>query len=131
MYEIKLTLGGEAAIHVPELGLFVNLLERNGLPMPAPVPMPAPAPTVPVAAAPVAPAPVPVAPAPAAAPTAAPTYSIEDVARAGAMLAQGHPEKLPDLNALLAKYGVPAVTALQPEQLGAFVMDLRALGAAI
>ncbi len=99
------------------------------VPVAAPVPV-APA-TVPTAApVPVAPAPVPAAPpAPAAIPTAAPTYTLDALARAGAALAQSG--KMQEALALLAKYGVQTVNQLKPEQYGAFATELRALGAQI
>ena len=124
-------------------------------PAPAPAPAtahPAPAPA-PVAArvapapAPVAPAPAPVAAAPvsgpqatlpgsapAAAPIAAPvapapTYTVEQIGKAGADLATQAPGKMPELLALLQKYGARAITELKPEQLGAFATELRGLGA--
>lgn len=83
-----------------------------------------------VAAAPVsAPAPVP-APAPAI-PTGTPKYSIDDIARAGAMLAQQGPEKLAGLNSLLQQFGLQSVTELRSEQTPAFVQAMRGLGAQI
>ena len=120
-------------------------------PMPAQVaaaaptahPAPAPAPV----AAPVAPAPAPVAAAPvsgpqatlpgsapAAAPIAAPvapapTYTVEQIGKAGADLATQAPGKMLELLALLQKYGARAITELKPEQLGAFATELRGLGA--
>lgn len=93
---------------------------------PAPV-APAPAPA-PVAPAPVASAPAPTA-APAAVPTAAPTYTLDALARAGAALAQAG--KMNEALALLARYGVQTVNQLKPEQYGAFATELRALGAQI
>ena len=93
--------------------------------------VPASAPVTPtVAAAPVsAPAPVP-APAPAI-PTGTPKYSIDDIARAGAMLAQQGPEKLAGLNSLLQQFGLQSVTELRSEQTPAFVQAMRGLGAQI
>ncbi len=93
--------------------------------------VPNPAPFVSAAApAPVAPAPVPtVPPAPAAVPIAAPTYTLDALARAGATLAQSG--KMQEALALLAKYGVQTVNQLKPEQYGAFATELRALGAQI
>lgn len=117
---------------------------------PAPAPAPAtahPAPAPAPVAAPVAPAPAPVAAAPvsgpqatlpgstpAAAPIAAPvapapTYTVEQIGRAGADLATQAPGKMPELLALLQKYGARAITELKPEQLGAFATELRGLGA--
>ncbi len=60
---------------------------------------------------------------------AAPTYTIDALARAGATLVQLG--KMDDAVALLAKYGVPTVNQLKPEQYGAFATDLRALGAQV
>ena len=115
-------------------------------PMPAPAapvapvnPTPAPAPVTPTPAAPVvAPAPAPAAGpqvtapgnAPAAAPVAAaPTYTVEQIGKAGADLVSQDAAKMPGLLALLQKYGVQAITQLKPEQLGAFATELRGLGA--
>ena len=93
-----------------------------------PVAAPAAAATVPNAVpAPVAPAPS-TAPA-AAVPTAAPTYTLDALARAGAALAQAG--KMNEAVAVLAKYGVQTVNQLKPEQYGAFATELRALGAQI
>ena len=80
------------------------------------------APVVPVAA------PVPTDQ-PAAAPVTAPTYTVDQIARAGASLVDAG--KMEQLLALLARYGVAAVTQLQPDQFGAFATELRALGAQI
>lgn len=111
------------------------------------VAVPAPAAPVPVAVA--APAPVPVAPQPPvtgpvvppapavpAAPPApavpvagAPAYTLDQLAKAGAALVDAG--KMESLMALLAKYGVQAVTQLPPAQYGAFATELRALGAQI
>ena len=89
---------------------------------------PAPAVTPAPVAAPEPVAPVPTA-APAAVPTAAPTYTLDALARAGAALAQAG--KMQEALALLAKYGVQTVNQLKPEQYGAFATELRALGAQI
>jgi len=67
--------------------------------------------------------------APATVPTTAPTYNLDQIARAGASLVDAG--KMEQLLALLGKYGVAAVTQLQPEQFGAFATELRALGAQI
>lgn len=91
-------------------------------PAPAPIQTPAPAPT---------PAPT-VAPAPSPAiPTSAPKYGIDDIARAGAMLAQQGPEKLAALNGLLQQFGLQSLTQLPQEQTAAFVQAMRGLGAQI
>lgn len=61
----------------------------------------------------------------------APTYTLEQVSRAGAELISADSGKLPQLRDLLQKYGVPAVYELKPDQLGSFATELRALGAQI
>lgn len=66
---------------------------------------------------------------PAAVPVTAPTYTIDQIARAGASLVDAG--KMEQLLALLARYGVAAVTQLQPDQFGVFATELRALGAQI
>lgn len=132
-----------AAITPPDINTLTPD-ELRGAPAAAPVPpVAAPAPAAPVnptpapTAAPVAPtAPVlteqptaPVAQAPAAVPVTAPTYTLDQIARAGASLVDAG--KMEQLLALLARYGVAAVTQLQPDQFGVFATELRALGAQI
>lgn len=94
-------------------------------PAPAPGPTAAPAPTAGPSAATVpgnAPAPVvPVA--------AAPSYSMEQIATAGAALVDAG--KRDQLLELLGRFGLRAVTQLQPAQYGVFAAELRALGAQI
>lgn len=119
-------------------------------------PAPAPAPAAPVSPAPVTPtqtpaptatppvappvaAPAPTAgqtsaapgntPAPTVPVTGAPTYTLDQISRAGASLVDAG--KMQQLLELLSRYGVQAVTQLQPEQYGAFATELRALGAQI
>ena len=83
-------------------------------------------------AEPEAPAPQPVEPEAPKAPVApAPTYTLEQVSRAGAELISDDSGKLPQLRELLQKYGIPAVSELKPDQLGSFATELRALGAQI
>ena len=102
-----------------------------------PTPTPTPAPTVPTQAtgAPLSAtpaqtvAPVANAPVASAVPTGAPTYTLDMIARAGAALVDAG--KMDALCGLLAKYGVEALTALDPAQYGNFANDLRALGAQI
>lgn len=90
-------------------------------------PAPAGAPVPPVAAPVAPPAPAPVAP---AVPVAgAPTYTLDQIAKAGASLVDAG--KMEPLLALLGRYGVQAVTQLAPEHYGAFATELRALGAQI
>lgn len=99
------------------------------------------------APAPVNPAPAPVAvtaPAQPVAPTAtspgntaapvvpissAPSYTLDQISRAGASLVDAG--KMQQLLQLLSRYGVQAITQIQPEQYGAFATELRALGAQI
>ena len=135
--------GPDPALLVPDEPLPVSGYPTTPAPAPAPVPAPAapvspapvnptqtPAPTMaaPVAA-PVAPAQTvpPTNPAPAVPVTTAPTYTLDQIAKAGASLVDAG--KMEQLLALLAKYGVQAVTQLQPDQYGVFATELRTLGA--
>lgn len=77
---------------------------------------------------------MPVAPSPAAEvapPPAAvtPGVTMDVIGRAGAALVDAG--KMPQLIALLGKYGVQAITQLKPEMLDSFAGELRALGAKI
>lgn len=95
----------------------------------------APAPAAPVVnpTTPVQPAPTTgtVAPTPVrpTAPVAAPaeSYTVEELSRAGAALIDAG--KMPQLLALLGKFGVQAVTQLPKEAYSAFGAELKALGA--
>ena len=89
---------------------------------------PAPVQTAPTPAPVAAPAPVPTPAAPPV-PVTAPTYTLDQIAKAGANLVDAG--KMEQLLALLTKYGVQAVTQLTPDQYGAFATELRALGAQI
>lgn len=62
-------------------------------------------------------------------PTSTPQFTLEMIAKAGTALIDAG--KMSELSALLAKYGVEALTSLDPAQYGAFANDLRGLGAAI
>lgn len=62
-------------------------------------------------------------------PTAAPQYTLEMIAKAGTALIDAG--KMAELSALLAKYGVEALTTLDPAHYGTFAAELRAMGAAI
>lgn len=133
-----------AAITPPDINTLTPD-ELRGAPAAAPVPpVAAPAPAAPVNPTPAAPVVAPVAPtapvpteqptapvaqAPAAVPVTAPTYTLDQIARAGASLVDAG--KMEQLLALLARYGVAAVTQLQPDQFGVFATELRALGAQI
>lgn len=105
---------------------------------PIPVPQPAAVPTVPTSAlqtvttAPNTPSanyPTEVASTTPTVPTSTPQFTLEMIAKAGTALIDAG--KMSELSALLAKYGVEALTSLDTAQYGAFANDLRALGAAI
>lgn len=148
MFEIRVTIA------CPDLLAAAKLLARNSIPeavedpaapavetTAAPMPAPAPIPvSVPATSAPVSvPAtstPVNTAnPAPAAASVVplsqGPTYTLAQIAKAGADLISQNPGLMPQVNALLAQYGVQAVTDVKPEHYGAFATALRGLGAKI
>lgn len=139
-FTINVKVSGE--VHIPELAGLIKPQQPVVASAQKP-PFPTPAVGAPLSAATVpstTPAPTqtsfpsnpaPIAPAPTAAPTAAPTYSIEDITRAGALLAQQGPDKLAQLSGLLQKFSLASVTDLKPEQMGAFVTELRGLGANI
>lgn len=55
------------------------------------------------------------------------TFTMDDLGKAGATLIDAG--KMPQLIALLGKFGVQAVTQLKPEQFNAFADEMRALGA--
>lgn len=61
----------------------------------------------------------------------APTFTLEQVSKAGADLITAQPAKMSELMGLLAQFGVQTVNALKPEQLGAFATALRGMGAQI
>lgn len=67
--------------------------------------------------------------APAAVPTSAPSYTLDDLARAGMTLMDAGRQG--DLQQLLARFGVEALPALPPVQYGAFATALREMGAQI
>ena len=91
----------------------------------SPIADPTPAqPPVQMNAAMTAPTPAPVVPV-----TAAPTYTLDQIATAGAALVNAG--KMEQLLALLGKYGIQAITHLKAEQFGPFVTELRGLGAQI
>lgn len=108
-------------------------------PPPAPPAPVTPTPTPPAGVTPPVEAPAPPAgptsavpgstPAPAVPVSSAPTYTLDQISRAGASLIDAG--KMEQLLGLLGRYGVQAVTQLQPEQYGAFATELRALGAQI
>ena len=99
-------------------------------PGPAPAPVtPPPAPAAPVTPPAPAPAPAPQTAAPVMPVAGAPTYTLDQISKAGAALVDAG--KMEPLLGLLTKYGVQAITQLQPAQYGVFATELRALGAQI
>lgn len=109
------------------------------VPQQAPI-VPPQAPYIPPVSQPQAPIPPvgqpsPVAPpptAPIAPPTApAPSYTLDQLNRAGADLITAHPETMPQLNALMGELGVQTLAQLKPEMYGTVALRLRGLGAAI
>lgn len=144
------TINVQGEIRLPDIALLAQALmgrpqpeavtaPRPTAPTPAPQPAvnPTPAAVIPQTAAPTAPsAPAPSAPAPSPAipmtpVTEAPKYSIDDIARAGAELAQQGPDKIAALTGLLQQFGLQAVTQLRTEQMGPFVLAMRGMGARI
>ena len=147
MLEMKIKIEADAAV-LKAIDKLTTALEKNAVNISVPQDTPAPvapvatpvthAPVPPVTMPPatVAPAPAPAAPAQTVAPTnpaptvpvtTAPTYTLDQIAKAGASLVDAG--KMEQLLALLAKYGVQAVTQLQPDQYGVFATELRTLGA--
>ena len=95
---------------------------------PNPAIHPAPAPVTPIPVAQPTPTPEPQTPV-VAVPTAAPTYTMEQLAVAATQLVDaGRREELVQL---LQQFGVQALTALPKEQYGAFATALRQMGAKV
>lgn len=118
-------------VHLPAAVL--DFLERlstghavSGPAVQAAQPSSAPVPVTPVPVAQPIAAP---APAPAAAPTTARAFRFEDIQLAATSLCDTG--KRAEVLALLAKYGIQALSALPAEQYGAFATELRGLGAKI
>lgn len=140
MLEMKIKIEADAAV-LKAIDKLTTALEKNAVNIS--VPQDTPTPVAPVAApvthAPVPPVTMPPAtvvptqtvaptnPAPTVPVTTAPTYTLDQIAKAGASLVDAG--KMEQLLALLAKYGVQAVTQLQPDQYGVFATELRTLGA--
>lgn len=142
--------GPDPALLIPDEPLPVSAYPATPAPAAAPVspapvnPTPGPAPTTAAPVAAPSPSPTPVTNAPTAGPTSAapgntpapavpvagaPTYTLDQISRAGASLVDAG--KMQQLLGLLGRYGVQAVTQLKPEQYGAFATELRGLGAQI
>lgn len=130
---IKLNASDEKDMRVAEAMLeaaktFEKQLQKTpaGKELPKPVPAPVtPAAPSPAPAVPTAPA-VPVSAVPVA---AAPTYTREQVMTAGAQLVDAG--KITELQAIMQKMGVNAITELRDDQLGTVATELRGLGAQI
>lgn len=118
--DLNIHVEGQISLLTPALE---QLISRIAYPQSPAQPQAAPAATP----APTAPPAMPAPSAPTAAPTTAPVYTVDQIAKAGAELAQAG--KMPQLMALLQQYGVQAVTQLRPEQYGEFATALRGLGA--
>lgn len=139
------TINVQGEIRLPDIALLAQALmgrpqpeavtaPRPTAPTPAPQPAvnPTPAAVIPQTAAPTAPsAPAPSPTIPMTPVTEAPKYSIDDIARAGAELAQQGPDKIAALTGLLQQFGLQAVTQLRTEQMGPFVLAMRGMGARI
>lgn len=115
MLEMKIKIEADAAV-LKAIDKLTTALEKNAVNIS--VPQDTPTPVAPVA---------PTNPAPTVPVTTAPTYTLDQIAKAGASLVDAG--KMEQLLALLAKYGVQAVTQLQPDQYGVFATELRTLGA--
>ncbi len=151
MFEIKVTLAADSPLvsllerlidKLPSAGITapdINLTAREAAPAPVapqtplappvyaqPGAVAPPAQLAPVQAAPVIPIQAPAAP---TVPTSAPTYTLEQLATAGAALVDAG--KMGDLLTLLSQFGVAAITDLKLDQYGAFATALRGLGAKI
>lgn len=131
MLEMKIKIEADAAV-LKAIDKLTTALEKNAVNIS--VSQDTPAPVAPVATPTSAPAPAapaqtvaPTNPAPTVPVTTAPTYTLDQIAKAGASLVDAG--KMEQLLALLAKYGVQAVTQLQPDQYGVFATELRTLGA--
>lgn len=99
-------------------------------PVTQPVPtQPAQSQCAPQTAAPVEAPAAPVQDIPAAVPTQQVTYTMEDLALAATQLVDEG--RLEQIQELLAKFGVQALTQLPKEQYGAFAAELRNMGAKI
>lgn len=131
------TINVQGEIRLPDIALLAQaMMGKAPSEAPAtptmPQPTPAPAAVIPQTAAPTAPsAPAPSPAIPMTPVTEAPKYTIDDIARAGAELAQQGPDKIAALTGLLQQFGLQAVTQLRTEQMGPFVMALRGMGARI
>ena len=111
----------------PVVAAYYSTPITESRPTPAPCTAPVPVATAPIQTVPTV---APAAPSSPAVPTAAvPTYTMEALQSAvGPLLMQG---KGPQLQGLLAKYGVSRMPDLPEDKHGAFAADLRGMGAQI
>lgn len=120
---MKLTL------EIDDMATAVRLLSQ--LAEPVKIETPTKLEIVPTAPEPVAPYTAPDMPLPVAAPTAAPAFTVEQVAKAGANLLTSKPDLMGPLQELLSRYGVGSVKELPTDKLGEFAAELRKMGAKI
>lgn len=122
MYEIKVTVSCPDLVEAANT--FAAALKGQAAATVAQTPPASAAPPAPTQAQTQAPPPaVPLA--------TAPTYSLEQLAQAGADLLTRDPAKGQAAQALLQQFGISAVTQLPKERYGEFATALRGLGANI
>lgn len=128
---LAVAMGGKTEAKIAAPMALAQPMQPGAVPVAQPTPVPVTQPVPTPAAAQPAPAPVATpAPQPTTVPTAgAPTYTVEQIMQAGAMLMDAG--KTDDLMTLLQKFNVQAVMDLDESQLGQFATELRALGAKI
>ena len=66
-----------------------------------------------------------------AAPTGAPSYTLDDITRAGADFIVRNPDKQEMLNSLFPQFGITTLAELRPDQMGPFATAMRAMGVSI
>lgn len=116
----------QAVAQMSQAKLATGAVFTTAAPAPGPGPSPTPATTVSTTGqTQTAPGSVPTAP------TTAPSYTVEQLQKAGGDMITANPGKMPELMALLQRFGVAAVTGLKPEQYGPFATALRGIGAVI
>lgn len=121
---------GEVVIPAGTTATVASIEQAAPTPAPQPIaPAPQTAQETPQQPVPQTPAPAPQPAAPTASQSQQKALTLNDIAAAGARLVdQG---KMQQVIELLGKYGVQAITQLQPTQFDAFAGELRALGATI
>lgn len=139
MFEIKVTVACPDVLKaVDRIAELIRNDAACAEPAPTPVqpmtaaPAPVPAPVAASAPVPVAATTMPsVAPVAAAPVAAAPSYTMAEVAKAGADLMSGNPALQPALVDLIHRYGAQTVQDIPQDKLGAFATELRQMGAKI